>query len=434
MSNVSREQSIKKDLLQRKSMVQNAKICLVVPTFPKLSETFIANKFLGLIESGWDVHLVCTSSPGEAWKELPKINNQKVRKRVHPLWLLSPRWLAWLLIPPAILRCFFSQPSLTWRYLKQGWPLFSWRTPWQLYQDAELICQAPDLLHFEFGALAAQRMYLKDLLGCKIVVSFRGYDLNFSGLDQTNYYQAVWNKADALHILGEDLWQRAKKRGCPTQKIHALIPPAIDISEFAPALNVDLSGPLGAVDRPLRILSVGRLEWKKGYEFALQAVKLLQDQGLHCHYRILGGGEYLEALAFARHQLGLDDVVEFLGAQPHAEVQRQMKWADVFLHSAVSEGFGNAVLEAQAMQLPVICSDADGLRENVQQGETGFVVPRRDSRALASELMLLASDANLRKIMGEAGRLRIEENFQINKQIERFCEFYQQILVSETVR
>ena len=82
-------------------------------------------------------------------------------------------------------------------------------------------------------------------------------------------------------------------------------------------------------------------------EYALEAVRLLKARGVPVTYRILGGGSYLEPLAFARHRMGLEDDVEFLGARPAAAVLAQMRWADVLLHPAVSEGFGNAVLEAQ---------------------------------------------------------------------------------------
>ena len=109
-------------------------------------------------------------------------------------------------------------------------------------------------------------------------------------------------------------------------------------------------------------------------------MKLLADQGLHCEYRIVGDGDYLGAIGFARHQLGLESLVQLLGALGQPEVRDQMLWADVFLHAAVSEGFCNAVIEAQAMMLPVVCSDAGGLSENVVDGETGFVVPRRDPK------------------------------------------------------
>jgi colanic acid/amylovoran biosynthesis glycosyltransferase len=295
--------------------------------------------------------------------------------------------------------------------------------------DAEIVCSRPDIIHFEFGPLAVGRMYLRQLLGCKAVVSFRGYDLNFVKLDQRDYYRQIWQQADAIHLLGEDLWRRAQARGCPTDKPHVLIPPAIDVEFFTPQLRKS-HGDVGTAERPLRILSVGRLVWKKGYEYGLEAVRLLLDQGVHCEYRVIGDGDYFEAVTFVAHQLGLTDRVKLLGELSPQEVKEQMGWADLFLHPAVSEGFCNAVLEAQAMTLPVVCTDADGLPENVVDGVTGFVVARRSPKALADEMNRLARYALLRERMGNVGRARIVKKFRLSDQIEAFERLYVDLLSS----
>lgn len=331
--------------------------------------------------------------------------------------------LALLLLPLAILRCLLFAPRAAIKYLMRGWKRFGLDVFRRMYLDAELIILQPYMIHFEFGALAPERMYIKDLLGCKVLVSFRGYDLNFSKLDVPQYYQSVWDHADHLHLLGEDLWQRAISRGCPSDKPHTLIAPAIDVEFFngsAREKSID--------EEPIHILSVGRLEWKKGYEHALQAIKILNENGVDCIYRIVGDGEYPEALSFARYQLGLEDCTELLGPMSRDGVREQFKWADVFLHAAVSEGFCNAVLEAQAIQLPVVCTDAGGLRENVEDGETGFIVPRRDPQALAEKLSRLAQDPRLRQRMGQSGRERVTSQFALVDQINRFDQFYRRVL------
>jgi len=127
-------------------------------------------------------------------------------------------------------------------------------------------------------------------------------------------------------------------------------------------------------------------------------------------------------------QFGLGAEVELLGARAPNEIDGQLEWADVFVHGAVSEGFCNAVIEAQSMELPVVCTDADGLRENVADGTTGFVVPRRDPEALAAKLEVLARDPALRQRMGKAGRKRVLENFQLSDQLDRLEDFYRQVL------
>ena len=176
----------------------------------------------------------------------------------------------------------------------------------------------------------------------------------------------------------------------------------------------------------IRIISVGRLEWKKGYEYALLAIRSLRDQGIDCEYKIIGDGKYLESLSFIRSILGLENVVTFLASCEQKKVREELLNADIFLHAAVSEGFCNAVIEAQAMKLPVVCSDADGLSENVEDGVTGFVVSRRNGAALAEKISILARDHQLRQQMGEAGRQRVLQHFSKADQIEAFRNMYQQ--------
>ena len=403
------------------------KIALVVPIFPQLSETFIVNKFLRLLERGWDVHVVCQKSPAAGWRQTATLRERSdLRRRIHAGWPHRPRLLAAALLPLALLRCLARRPAATLRYLALGTRAYGvgvWR---RLYLDAELLCLKADLIHFEFGALAADRMDLRELLAARIVVSFRGLDLNFAGLEsgaEEDFFRHVWRQADALHFLGHDLWRRAQQRGCPVDKRHALIPPAVDTDFFDPASFPGRGGASGTA-RPLRILSVARLDSKKGYEFALEAVRLLHGRGVDCEYRIVGAGAYLEALAYARHQMGLEGKVHFLGALPPEGVREEMAEADVLLHAAVSEGFCNAVLEAQAMALPVVSSDAGGLPENVADGRTGFVVPRRDAQAMADRLERLAQDRGLRQTLGAAGRRRVVESFQLHQQVAAFERLY----------
>jgi len=85
------------------------------------------------------------------------------------------------------------------------------------------------------------------------------------------------------------------------------------------------------------------------------------------------------------------------------------------------------VLEAQSFGLPVVCTDAGGLPEAVEDGVTGFVVPARDPQALAEKTIALAQDAELRARMGEQGRRRVLANFTLEQQAARFLEFYRDV-------
>jgi colanic acid/amylovoran biosynthesis glycosyltransferase len=402
---------------------------MVVPAFPKLSETFIVSKFLGLLERGFDVAVACVRSSPAEWDRIESLSSRpELRRRVVTAWPTRPRWRALLLWPIATLWCAAKNPSGLARYLARGWSRFGPSILRRLYLDSTLIASRPDLVHFGFGTLGIGRTWVGRALGCKVVVSFRGFDLNDSGLDRPDDYRDLWGEADALHFLGNDLRRRALWRGCPPDKPYSLIPPAVDLSLFTPP-SVGLEGEVaGTSGRPLRIVSVGRLHWKKGYDDALAAVRRLTDLGVCCEYRIVGDGDYLEAVAFACHQLGIAGRVTILGARPPRDVPGLIAWSDVLLHAAVSEGFCNAVIEAQAMARPVVCTDAGGLPENVADGVTGFVVPRRDPDATAEKLALLAADPALRRRLGEAGRRRVEERFDRSRQLDSFVQLYDRTL------
>lgn len=403
------------------------RIVMVTGEFPKISETFIVNKFLRLLQKGWDIHIVCRKMNQEILDQFPALKeNHDCLKKVYLEPPSGNKMLAALLFPFIFMKTLVLAPAKSAEYLARGVKESGFSVLSKFYLDSVFLILNPDVIHFEFGALAVGRTHLKKLLKNKLSVSFRGYDLNFSGKENKNYYSEVWKQADAFHFLGKDLWERALKRGCPPDKIRALIPPAADFQFFTPAKKNREEQ--NSKDRPARILSVGRLEWKKGYEFGLKAVGLLKQRGINFTYRIIGEGEYLEALAFCRHQLNVAKETEFLGALGHLEIVKHLQWADLLIHSAVSEGFCNAVLEAQAMELPVVCSDAGGLPENVENGATGFVVPRRDPEAMAEKIMLLIQDPKMRESMGKKGRQRAVQLFNAADQIRSFEKFYSDIL------
>lgn len=407
----------------------SSRIVLIVNSFPKLSETFIVSKFTGLLSRGVDAHVVCGKSKKQDWSAFPELcENSDTRRRVHETWPITPKFLAALLLPFSLLRGLVRAPKTTLRYLSLGYKKFGIRVLKHYYLDQGIICLKPDIIHFEFGALAVGKTYLKSLLNLKIGVSFRGYDLNFSNTEKSNYYEDVWKNADCCHFLSYDLWNQAQKRGCPAELPHRFIPPAINLTNF-PIDKVKQDLESNNYNRPLRILSIGRLDWKKGYEYALVAISQLVDRGIRCQYHIIGDGEHSNALRFTREDLGLSDSVDFLGPINPNQIANHLAWADIFLHPSLSEGFCNAVIEAQAMSLPVVCSDAGGLPENVVDGETGFVVPRRNAEAITEKLFVLSRDSVLQRRMGVAGRERVERLFQLENQIDSWISFYRELSI-----
>jgi glycosyltransferase involved in cell wall biosynthesis len=93
----------------------------------------------------------------------------------------------------------------------------------------------------------------------------------------------------------------------------------------------------------------------------------------------------------------------------------------------LSEGLSNAALEAMACGLPVVTTDCGGMPEAITDGVEGFVVPLRDPHAMAKALSALASDVELRRRMGKAGRDRVLKQFTLGRQIEEFVSLLEDV-------
>jgi colanic acid/amylovoran biosynthesis glycosyltransferase len=118
-------------------------------------------------------------------------------------------------------------------------------------------------------------------------------------------------------------------------------------------------------------------------------------------------------------------LVNFVGSVPHQEIRGYYKEADIYLQYSIQEGFCNAVLEAQAMGLLSIVSDAEGLPENVLHGRTGWVVPKRSPGLLAKKIehVLGTSDEKLNQIR-ENAMARVKKEFNLEKQSQKFHSFF----------
>lgn len=402
-----------------------ARVALYADSFPNLSETFVAALVRGLLERGNDVHVICRRSDPEMWARFPELDRPAIRRRVHVVATRERFLHRMLSVVVDLLVGAVLHPVVFLRWVR----VMARRSPRERIRTAPFgalaVRLAPDIVHFQFGSQAKGRLHVKEDVGCRVIVSFRGLDANYVGLDDRSYYDEVWSAADAVHVLGTDLDRRTADRGRPPTMPTVIIAPAVDVGRFQPAP----SRGDGASDDGLHLLSIGRLHWKKGHEWSVVALKGLRDRGIPATLRVLGDGAQREAVENVARALGVADHLDLRGAVGHADVVGHLRWADVVVHAAVSEGFGNAVLEAQSCAIPVVCTDADGLAENVEHGVTGFVVPRRDAHALCDSIASLAGlGVDGRREMGDAGRRRVVEHFGTEHQLQRFEQLYASVL------
>lgn len=136
---------------------------------------------------------------------------------------------------------------------------------------------------------------------------------------------------------------------------------------------------------PIHILTIARLDWRNGHEFAIQAIHLLKGRGHAIQYSIVGDGEFLEAVAFARHELGLDDCVHLLLREDRERVAELLSQSDVFLLAAVAPDGDHALARAIQCDKTLVVTDLPQLQDLTKSiSQKIHIVPRRDPVALAN--------------------------------------------------
>lgn len=148
------------------------------------------------------------------------------------------------------------------------------------------------------------------------------------------------------------------------------------------------------------IIAAGRLNPVKGYNYLLEAMKIVLRSLPDTRLVVMGSGEEEENLRGYSRQLGIDESVVFVGFQENPF--KYIAKSDVFVLSSLWEGFANVIVEAMACGVPVIATDCPyGPREIIQDDVTGILVPTRDSKALALSIIRVLEDPPLaRKLVG----------------------------------
>jgi glycosyltransferase involved in cell wall biosynthesis/uncharacterized membrane protein len=172
-----------------------------------------------------------------------------------------------------------------------------------------------------------------------------------------------------------------------------------------------------------QIISVGRFAYPKDHVTLVRAMASVESD-----FRAIfvGEGPDQPALANEVRRLGLAPNVALLGAR--SDVPDLLAGADVFVLSSRSEGLPMSVLEAMAAGLPVVATDVGGVSELVLEGETGLLVPRGDTTALAQALERLLRDEDLRRRMAASARARVEREFDLTSFQEAHVELYRREL------
>ncbi len=287
----------------------------------------------------------------------------------------------------------------------------------------------PDILNAHYssgygtlGRLAGFSPYLISVYGSDV------YDFPYARKSNMNIIKKNLNAADALASTSYAMaCQTSKLINYPVSEIY-ITPFGVDINKFKKS-NINKGADT------IILGSIKKLSPKYGIKYGILAIDYLiknllteKDNNFDIKYFIYGEGEEKAELEKLVKNRNLQNVVEFKGRIPNAEVPRALNEMDIFLGTSVldSESFGVAIVEAMACEVPVVVTDVDGFKEVV--GNSGILVPRKDHKSMAKQIYRLISDIELRKEIAKNQRMRVLENYNWLENVKSMEDIYQELV------
>lgn len=283
----------------------------------------------------------------------------------------------------------------------------------------------PDLVHFNdpcIAGMVAARLagVTRMLMSHHTPLLDRRYSVVGRLLERAafgcNPYVAFSSEYDRQTAIRKEGWD-------PAQTI--TIAHGLDLDRFSNP-RPGLASPDRPASRPVVLGNVARLSPQKGQKYLLEALSLLKERGKRVRLVIAGEGEIRGEIEAEIGRRGLTDDVEMTGHR--ADIPDLLNSFDILVMPSLFEGLCYAVLEASAMELPVVATAVGGVRYSVQDGITGILVPPADAVALADAIAWMIDHPVRAAAMGKAGRERVLREFTKQRMVERTQSLYLDLL------
>jgi len=400
------------------------RIAVFTSEFPSVSQTFVLNQIVGLLEAGHEVHIYanrgCAGGPVHedvkryelldraTWFNMPR--NRIVRA-------LGSAWI--------ICRLTLNGPHRglrSARWLVGGRRMHAVQGTIHAARAFLRNQQRFDVVYCHFGGTGMIALRLKKLvlITGRLVIVFHGFDITkFIERYGANVYAELLQEGDLFLPISETWKARLLELGAAPNKVkvHRM---GVDCAKFTFKPRSLRRG------EAIRIITVARLMKKKGIEYSIRAVARLVGKGYPIEYEIVGDGPLRQSLAAVIDETGCAYRIRLLGPRSHEEVTKLLEEAHLMLLTSVTdeegdqEGIPVALMEAMAMGIPVVSTYHSGISELVADGVTGILVPERDVEAIAAAVENLTDNAQLWPEMARAAREKIEREYNIkllNKQL-----------------
>ena len=412
------------------------RIAVIIDAFPKLSETFVLYHIIGLLENGHSVHvfssdeekrhLIHQDAISVNYKSFTSYGVDRpngISRIVKAFKIILNNWKT----HKALLQSF--NPFRYGFYGLKGY----------LFYNLEVFARSEnsefDIIHSHFGnngikGALAQKL---GLIKGKHVVHFHGHDLL-----RDDYIQSYDNYSLLLKSIDGIVFNSDFLRSVFLKKFegHEVMPFDIVHEPFNPERFPLMEDRIKSETSPFTITTVGRLVSWKGQGLVIDAIQVFREKFPEFDVRlnIVGDGEDFNALEEKIKSLNLGSIVNLTGSLTQDKVSAVLHDSDVFVLFGTRNSKGEidtqgvVIQEASSIGLPVIISDAGGMKEGVLQDETGFIVPENDLNALVEKLYYLAMNPEKGREMGEKGHAYVCENFSYTSIGHDILRFYTTIL------
>lgn len=382
------------------------KILHYCKSFSKLTHTFIYDAITELETVNADNLVLTYERYNQAERPFPKVHLTK--------W--PSKWTFNGILDRILAKShMINNAQIDWQNLRSG-----------LRKELKTI--NPDIVHAHFGPMGVIALPVAVELGIPLVVSFHGLDA--FGHTQVEFwkkeYQKLYERASGITVVSNLMKEHFLQLGCPVNKVNVIhVGKKLQDYPF-----VGVSG-----EKIRNWVSIGRLIEKKGYDDCIKAFAHARKKFPDIELKIIGSGKERQNLRKLINHHNLENHVELLGELDHAMVKEILINSDAFIlcskeaKNGDREGIPTVLMEAQAMGKPCISTWHSGIPE---------IFPRENHWLLAEEgnIMdivkkietLLLSDQNKIQQLVAAGRKKIEEEFDINKENLKQLQIYQQIL------
>jgi glycosyltransferase involved in cell wall biosynthesis len=388
----------------------------LVPQFSSQTHTFVWREFLALKEAGLEIELISTRRPPQSL-----VSDTSVQEAAPRITYLREQFCRSLI-------------AVLIELLRSGTP--GWmnclRAVLANRDDSRARQLVLVLLGATLAAVARHRgMHHVHVHSCgdsaniamfASLLSGLNYSLTLHGPleDYGGNQQQKWRHASFGIVITQRLLTEVRSAlGVYGPERIRVAPMGVDLSVFTRTEPYRPAVP----DSPLRVFSCGRLNPSKGHAVLIEAMAILRSSGTDAWLEIAGedeqgGSGYRVQLSALIQAQAANGYVTLLGAVPEAQVRQRLESSHVFALLSDAEPLGVAIMEAMAMEVPVIATSSGGVPELIADGKNGVLIPPQDARAAAEAIHQLASDSKKAIRIGTAGRCTIVDRFQSTRSAE----------------